>query len=557
MTVNITELEQRLAVVQDEVEKAEILMTLSNHLFRNRTQDSLEYARQAHVLFSAQGNMWKSARMLMGVGSCQFLLAQYKEALVALDGALALFKQCDDELMCAKVQQYRGGVYLYRGEYFTALRLFQQNLDIFTLPEHRDWVIMARNYISSIYGSIGHYDKALEMYVQTLELARQGEASVYVDRCLYNIAAVYMQMNDFSRAIEYAMAAAHLYTEHEDTRGWALAQRVLGHAYASIGKTEEATAAVIHAENVFRELSAIDQFTDMQVCRGNIAFYEGDDILALRYFKKALTIARRIESTIMIGVSKERMGKIYMYRKRYKIALRHFLAAKEIFEAIGDRQLQYQVYEQLSELYEVAGEVGEALRYRKWYGELKEEVIGFEKQQALAKIHIRKELEAIEREREMYRKRAEQLEQEVIHKTKSLTETSLRLVQKNEAIRHVAQQLQKVADMEHNTGSDIFQPLMGQVEQAASSEEAWQLFEKQFEHLYMDYRAQLLRHCPALSPMELKVCTLLKLNLLSKEIAQILWLSPRTVDRHRYNIRKKLNLPSDTNLLTYLAHLSS
>lgn len=530
-------------------------MTLSNRLFRNRTHDSLEYARQAHALFSAQNNTWKVAHSLMGMGSCQFLLAHYKEALVALDESLVLFEACGDMLMCAKVRQYQGGVYVYTGEYFAALRLFQKNLEVFTLPEHRDWAIMARNYISGIYGTLGHYDKALETYLDTLALAQQGEVSAYVDRCMYNIATIYMRMNDFTRAIEYATIAAQLYEKNGDKRGWALAQQTAAHAYTGLGKAKESIVCVLRAEEIFHALSATDNLADMQLCRGNIALLTDDTTLALQCFTTAQTMGEQTENKAIIGSSKAYIGKVYVRMKQYKKALGYCLAAKEMFESFGDRHLLYSVCEQLSELYEATGDLGKALHYRKWYGELKEEIVGMKKQQALADIHIRKELDAIEREREAYQKKSAVLEQEVVRTTKALTETSLRLVQKNAAIRQVAQQLQKVADAEYSRENGALQPLMQQVEQAGSSEEAWQLFEREFEHLYNGYRTQLLRHCPALSPMELKVCTLLKLNLLSKEIAQILWLSPRTVDRHRYNIRKKLHLAPDNNLVTYLARL--
>lgn len=47
-----------------------------------------------------------------------------------------------------------------------------------------------------------------------------------------------------------------------------------------------------------------------------------------------------------------------------------------------------------------------------------------------------------------------------------------------------------------------------------------------------------------LTPKELQICNMVRHGLSVKEIAEILHLSPRTVDKHRENIRRKLNIRS-------------
>lgn len=60
-----------------------------------------------------------------------------------------------------------------------------------------------------------------------------------------------------------------------------------------------------------------------------------------------------------------------------------------------------------------------------------------------------------------------------------------------------------------------------------------------------------------LTPMEVQVANYIKHGASSKEIAESLGLSQRTVDTHRYNIRKKIGLRGKgTNLRTYLSTLS-
>ena len=59
-----------------------------------------------------------------------------------------------------------------------------------------------------------------------------------------------------------------------------------------------------------------------------------------------------------------------------------------------------------------------------------------------------------------------------------------------------------------------------------------------------------------LSPREIEVCNLVRNGLTSKEIASMLRVSPLTVERHRYNIRRKLGIVNaKVNLTTFLVDL--
>lgn len=56
---------------------------------------------------------------------------------------------------------------------------------------------------------------------------------------------------------------------------------------------------------------------------------------------------------------------------------------------------------------------------------------------------------------------------------------------------------------------------------------------------------------PSLSDRELEVLRLLAQGKSSREIADLLFISPRTVQNHRANIKKKLNLEKTTDLVKY------
>ena len=57
---------------------------------------------------------------------------------------------------------------------------------------------------------------------------------------------------------------------------------------------------------------------------------------------------------------------------------------------------------------------------------------------------------------------------------------------------------------------------------------------------------------PDLTPGDLRLAAYLKMNLSSKEIAPLLNISIRGIENKRYRLRKKLELPEDTNLTEFI-----
>ncbi len=56
---------------------------------------------------------------------------------------------------------------------------------------------------------------------------------------------------------------------------------------------------------------------------------------------------------------------------------------------------------------------------------------------------------------------------------------------------------------------------------------------------------------------ELKLCTYLRMNLSTKEIAQLLNISVRGVEISRYRLRKKLGINTETNLFDFLINIQT
>jgi xylulokinase len=86
-------------------------------------------------------------------------------------------------------------------------------------------------------------------------------------------------------------------------------------------------------------------------------------------------------------------------------------------------------------------------------------------------------------------------------------------------------------------------------------QESWELLEQRMELLQDDFHHKLRKACPELSLEDIHLCNLIRTNLSTKELANILNLSVRGVETRRYRLRKKLGLARDEGLVEYLEGL--
>ncbi|MBK5719837.1 hypothetical protein JGH11_03015 [Dysgonomonas sp. Marseille-P4677] len=103
--------------------------------------------------------------------------------------------------------------------------------------------------------------------------------------------------------------------------------------------------------------------------------------------------------------------------------------------------------------------------------------------------------------------------------------------------------------------SELYRKLKNLLKTGEKNEDQWEIILITFEEKHPDFFMKLKKISPDITPNDLKICMCLRLNYDSKEIAQMLNLSVRTVENNRSKIRKKLNIPSNIHLTDFLLDL--
>ncbi|WP_069660299.1 triple tyrosine motif-containing protein [Arcticibacter eurypsychrophilus] len=159
-------------------------------------------------------------------------------------------------------------------------------------------------------------------------------------------------------------------------------------------------------------------------------------------------------------------------------------------------------------------------------------------------------------ENEIVRLKNEKLEAEVNFKNKELATTSMHLIQNNKLISKIKEELAPLLKDEEN-GAEELKKAIRLLNEAEKSTADWEQFAIHFDHVHSNFISKLKARFPNLSSNDLKLCAYLKINLSSKEMAQLMSITIRAVEVSRYRLRKKLQISSDTNLFDYLLQVTS
>ena len=172
---------------------------------------------------------------------------------------------------------------------------------------------------------------------------------------------------------------------------------------------------------------------------------------------------------------------------------------------------------------------------------------------ALARQRV--QLEA-RREKELLSLRNEQLEAAVLLKSKELATYSLLEASRNQVLQKLRTELSRIR---YEGGGHLpkkdYESLLAIIRDGEFSESSWEHFYNTFDLIHKSFFRTLQDRHPDLSTNDLRICAYLRLNLSTKELADIMGVTLKGAEAAKYRLRKKLSLPSNVSIFEYLSHI--
>lgn len=140
-------------------------------------------------------------------------------------------------------------------------------------------------------------------------------------------------------------------------------------------------------------------------------------------------------------------------------------------------------------------------------------------------------------------------------KSRELTSSALQIIKNNDFISTLKEKLDRLySSVEPGRRSEV-NVIRKSIDASLKTDQNWEEFITVFEQVHQGFNAHLKQVCPDISPSELKLSALLKLNFSSKQISEILGISSESVRTARYRLRKKLELPRNVSLVEFMVSI--
>jgi tetratricopeptide (TPR) repeat protein len=160
-------------------------------------------------------------------------------------------------------------------------------------------------------------------------------------------------------------------------------------------------------------------------------------------------------------------------------------------------------------------------------------------------LYSRQRLES-GKDRSLFESREQLLYTEKLRSEEQLKGYMDLLHEKTKKLEEVQSQLNRFKALPQTTGS---QQAIESIENLKSAtiitEDDWDQFKELFENVHRGFFTRLKKQFPDITPAEMRLLALIKLNISTKDMAGMLGVSPETIRKTAYRLRKKI--PSDMN----------
>jgi len=430
-----------------------------------------------------------------------------------------------------------------------------------------------------VYANLEDYDRALEIYDKSIEKFSQLNLKQRVATTFTKIGSVLILQNKLYDAKEYLTNALNIHSENNYEYGMAEAHKKLGELFLLQNELEQATHHIAKAIVMSKRINDEDGLIGGLIQFGKLLRLKGDFQSAQIHFELALDKATikhlrkyKLEVYEELKILKKQEGNLNESLEYYE----KVIALKDSIYNI-DKSKQIAALEFSSELKEKEKELSllkakehssSIVKWSLFVGIIGLTIISlliinsFRQRGIRNKENATRKQELLASKEELAKTALEnahlkqqELQQQLDFKNKELTSYALNFVQKNELLQQLQDQTNLAKTASPKEQNKLIDQLSRTIKQHVNIDRDWEDFKRFFEEVHIDFHKKLQEKHPDLSSNDLKICTLTRLNLNTKETASILGISPESAKTARYRLRKKLHLEPEDELLTYFLQL--
>lgn len=509
-----------------------------------QTKKSLKYNNIALFIFDKLNNKEGIANAYNNLGILYYSIGNTIKALNYYQKALNIYYLLNKKNGIARCHINIGVIYHNQKNHLKALEYYYKSLAIFELINDNKNLVTTYNNIGGIYLEYGHIKKALYYHYKALKISKEINFKLGIVNSNLNIGQAYENLKNYDKALLFYKKTYALLTENDYKILFLDCLNDLSELYIIQNKYDTALIYAKQAYEIFEKTNFYEQqktnFKNLSIIFENLGNYHN----SLKFNQKYINIKDSLASV-------ENQKQLIELEAKYEAEkIEKELLNKKTKLALLEKNKEIEFYKRWA----LAGLILAGLitifllrkRIRTNKDLYENKVKYHENQKYLSELQIKKQNLKIE-----------QLKQEISFKEKDLKYKEQELVNLILHIREKNDFLEKLKNKyiinESDFNPDELKKLIDI--NLFNLEKDRKEFDAFIESASHDFFINIRKLLPEISRSEERLAVLLRLNLTSQGIADILNISRRSVELSRYRLRKKLNLTKEDNLIDFLKKL--
>ncbi|VXA98427.1 conserved exported hypothetical protein [Flavobacterium sp. 9AF] len=494
----------------------------------------------------------------------------------------------------------------------TQLKNKKSGLDLALKSKNNQTIALKMLELGTIYSQYGLYANALSYYQEALKQIQTSKKDSLFVQINNAIGKVNHAMHKYEQAQPFLQEALTVAKQLQYTKGQALAFSLLGENAEKRGKYETALAfenksltffnnqkdsleiAVVYENmgSIYEDLEQFDKAYDYfnkaflllkgsqtkqeaNVLNnlGDVYRKKGQVNIGIPYTNSSLNLAKKLNDNHLLESGHKDLAKAYALLSNYEKAYEHKLLADDYNQkAVANEnknlvnllQADYKINQKENQI-KILQEQNKASRANQktililalslLFAVVVMYIYYQKKRKTTLKIQNYKQ-QTLKAELEKKEIEEKNLHRDLELKTAALSRYSLHIAQKNKMLSELSTKLKNSMGRKNELLETKVKEISNEIDFVLQQENEWEEFTIFFEEIHPDFIKKLSQIATeSLSPAELKLGILLRLNLSSKEIATILRVTPDSVRVARHRFRKKLPIDAKAELITFLLEL--
>ncbi len=478
-----------------------------------------------------------------------------------------------------------------------ARRFAHQALLISKKIEYENGMAAALHNLGRVYLN-SDLDIAMDYVLKSLKIKEAGNDSIKIADSYNLLGNIKIQMKDYNGALEYYQKALRIYTNFKFDKYLAGIYNNIGSSYSGL-KNDSLT--IFYIKKALEINIEQKQYLWQSINYANLGMYianGGDTVLAMTYFQRSLELADSINYKTGVADMYNIFSEFYCYKKQFDLALDYVQKAYNLAVEMDNLPQEKAALHNKRKIYYAMGNFVEAYNYLLKETEIDDTLykldkvkkmeemelkFAFENEQKIIQLQHNYEkmrLRAIigslgciillisillyiaKSKAKQNRLRSEKLEIEKQHlndkletKNRELASNIIHLVSKNELIQKLIYKLGSSELRFKKENQLIINGIINELRMNLNKD-VWKSFETGFEQVHPDFYSKLNKDFPELTQKDKRLCAFLRLNMTSKEIAEITHQSVTSTEMARIRLRKKLNISSkDVKLTSFMSNI--